>query len=353
MEKSIYRIIDANFNRGREGLRVIEEYCRFYLNNSQLSATAKQLRHLLCDAVGKIEPTRLIISRDTTNDVGVGQKIEKQLNRKGLTDALTAACKRVPEALRAISEMTQIFAPNIAEKIEMIRYQSYTLEKDIILYCGPFEKFKGIKLYVLITSNDFAEVKRLTQQCACGGTDCIQLRTKGLEDDLLFELASKFVNLCKDNNIMSIINDRVDIAIASDADGVHLGQNDLPIDKARQLMLKPMIIGLSTHNIKELEKACQLNPTYVAIGPAFATTTKPDIKVAGSEYIKQAIERLKDAGIASVAIGGINFENIEQLLRLGVTAVAVCSAVTEDSDPQAKCRVLKNKIEAHLQRGCT
>lgn len=209
MEKSIYRIIDANFNRGREGLRVIEEYCRFYLNNRQLSATAKQLRHLLCDAVSKIESTVLITSRDTRADVGVGQKIEKQLTRKSLADTLTAACKRVPEALRAISEMTQTFAPDIAEKIEMIRYQSYTLEKNIISYCGPFEKFKGIKLYVLITSNDWAQVERLTQQCASGGADCIQLRAKGLEDDLLWELAAKFVGLCKSNNIVSIINDRV------------------------------------------------------------------------------------------------------------------------------------------------
>ncbi len=350
MKKSIYRIIDANFNRGREGLRVIEEYCRFYLNNSQLSATAKQLRHLLCDAISGINPNRLITSRDTTGDVGIGQKIEEQLKRKDLADTLTAACKRVPEALRAIAEMTQTFAPDIAEKIEMIRYQSYTLEKDIILYCGPFEKFKGIRLYVLITSNELAEVEKLTQQCAIGGANCIQLRAKGLEDNLLLELASKFVKLCKDNNIVSIINDRLDIAIASDADGVHLGQNDLPVGKARQLMLKPMIIGSSTHNIEELEKACQQNPTYVAIGPAFATETKPEIKIAGLEYIKQAIEMLADNGIASVAIGGINPENIEQLLQLGVKTIAVCSAVTEDSDPQAKCLVLKNKIEVHLKR---
>ncbi|HPS54277.1 MAG TPA: thiamine phosphate synthase [Sedimentisphaerales bacterium] len=348
MERSIYRIIDANFNRGREGLRVIEEYCRFYLNNSQLSGRAKQLRHLLCDAVSKIDPAKLITSRDTTGDVGVGQKIEKQLQRKDLSDTLTAACKRVPEALRAISEMAQTFDPGLAEKIEMIRYQSYTLEKDIISYCIPFEKFKNSKLYVLITSNDLAEVEKLTQQCVRGGADCIQLRAKGLEDNPFLELALKFVKICKDNNVISIINDRVDIAIVSGADGVHLGQNDLPVDEARHLMLKPMIIGLSTHNIEELEKACQLNPTYIAIGPAFATNTKPNIKVAGLKYIKQAIKILEDKGIANVAIGGINIENIEQLLELGVKTVAVCSAVTDNSDPEARCRVLKNMIDTHL-----
>lgn len=350
MEKGIYRIIDANFNRGREGFRVIEEYCRFYLNNSQLSGRAKQLRHLLCEAVSKMDQNRLIASRDTAGDVGVGQKIEKQLKRKNLADTLAAACKRVPEALRAISEMTQTFAPDIAEEIEMIRYQTYTLEKDIILYCGSFEKFKDIKLYVLITSNEFSEVERLTQQCADGGADCIQLRAKGLDDDLLLQLASKFVELCKKNNVVSIINDRVDIAIASDADGVHLGQNDLAADKARQLMLKPMIVGASTHNIEELEKSCQQNPTYIAIGPAFETATKPEIKKAGLEYIKHAVEILKNKGIASVAIGGIDSENIDQLLQLGIKTAAICSAITRDSEPQVRCQVFKTKIEAYLKK---
>jgi thiamine-phosphate pyrophosphorylase len=189
-------------------------------------------------------------------------------------------------------------------------------------------------------------VLSLTHRCAAAGADCIQLRAKAIEDDKLFALALEFVKICKDAGVLSIINDRVDIAAAAGADGVHLGQNDLPVDQARKLQLTPLIIGKSTHSIEQLRAACRELPTYVSLGPVFSTGTKPAAKPVGLDYVKQATEILADIGIGHAAIGGITPDNVGQVLSAGAAAIAVGLAITEAGDPTAACRALKEKITA-------
>ncbi|MHC4215197.1 MAG: thiamine phosphate synthase [Planctomycetota bacterium] len=292
MERAAYRIIDANFNRSREAIRLIEEYCRFVLNNSTLTSRAKQLRHELSTAVAGLDSEKLISSRDTLGDVGVGTKVDNQLRRSDLTDCLTAACKRLPEALRALAEVTQGIEPATAQVFEELRYRAYTLEKDVTLFGITAEKFKPVRLYVIISSNLPATVLSLTAQCITGGADCIQLRAKDIEDDNLLALAVSFVELCRDANVVSIINDRVDIAVASRADGVHLGQNDLPVAAVRKLQSSPLVVGLSTHSLKELNAAIEQQPTYVGLGSVFETSTKPGLEQSGLEYVTEAVSVL-------------------------------------------------------------
>ena len=140
--KAAYRIIDANFNRAREGLRVIEDYCRFALDSKLLTERVKNLRHKLCECIGKLDSDALIACRDTTNDVGTAESIaSKKQPRSDLETVLVAACKRLPEAMRAISEAMQTIDAELAERIESLRYEFYTLEKDIVCVhrfaCGP------------------------------------------------------------------------------------------------------------------------------------------------------------------------------------------------------------------------
>ena len=222
--------------------------------------------------------------------------------------------------------------------------EAYTLEKDIVLFSEPVEKFNRVRLYVIITSNLPAEVLALASQCAGGGADCIQLRAKDIPDDRLFALAVEFVEICREMGALSIINDRADIAAAAGADGVHLGQNDLPVEQVRRLQLSPLIIGKSTHSLKELEAACPALPSYVSLGPAFATPTKPGIEIAGVEYIRQGLQKLAGTGISHVAIGGITPDNVEQVIEAGAQRVAVCAVVTKATDPAGACRRLKEKI---------
>ena len=346
MQRSIYRIIDANFNRAREAARVIEDFCRFALNSDQLTGRTKQLRHQLCAVVGELDASRLISSRDTPGDVGVGKTVDKQLQRTNIRDSVTAACKRLTEALRVLAEMTQPLNPSVSEAIEKLRYTAYTLEKDIVIFSDTAEKFKRVELYVIISSGLPADVLSLTGRCAASGADCIQLRAKDIEDDKLFALAVEFVKVCSDAGVLSIINDRADIAAAAAADGVHLGQNDLPVDQAHRLQLTPLIIGKSTHSLEQLRIACSERPTYVSLGPVFATETKPTAEPVGLDYVRQAVDELAGTGIGNVAVGGITIGNIEQVLDAGAKAIAVCSTVTGATDPTAACRKLKEKIAA-------
>ena len=164
MDNAAYRIIDANFNRAREALRVIEDYCRFVLNSKSLSARAKELRHQLCSSIQKLDSGRLISSRDTLADVGVDQVVEGQHRRENLKDILTAACKRLVEALRVLSEVIQIQDKSLAGEIEQLRYAAYTLEKDVVLISEPFEKYKKVELYIIITSNFPSDIFSLTSK---------------------------------------------------------------------------------------------------------------------------------------------------------------------------------------------
>jgi len=346
MERAVYRIIDANFNRAREALRVIEEFSRFALNSALLTERAKRLRHKLSECISRLDASRLIASRDTLSDVGVCSKVDTQFSRGNLGDCFTAGCKRLTEALRTLAEVVRIENEPVAEEIEAMRYAAYTLEKDIVLFSHASSKFKGVRLYIVVTSNSTAEVISITRKCVAGGADSIQLRAKAIEDDKLFSLAVEFVQICQEAGILSIINDRPDVAVAAGADGVHLGQNDLPIEQARKLQLTPLIIGKSTHSIEQINAACSESPTYVGLGPVFATATKPDAPAVGLDYVRQATKRLADTGIGHVAIGGITMDNVERVLDAGAASIAVCAAVTQAGDPTAACRALKEKILA-------
>ncbi len=225
MEKAVYRIIDANFNRAREAARVAEDFCRFYLNSRELSSRLKQLRHQLSRYISTLDGSKLVTCRDTESDVGVGSKVEHQMSRGSIGDTLTAACKRLPEALRTLTEVIGSFEPKLAEKIEVLRYQAYTLEKDIVTAFDTFEKFRNVALYVVITSDQPANLLSMTAKCIAGGADCIQMRTKRLADDQRFEVAYHFTQMCGEGGVVSIINDRPDIAISVGAEGVRAGGN--------------------------------------------------------------------------------------------------------------------------------
>ena len=347
MTDVLYRIIDANFNRGREALRVMEEYCRFGLNHPALSAQAKQCRHQLCQSMKGIDPQKLLSNRDVGGDVGRELKVAGQLQRQSLEDCFTAAAKRASEALRALAESIQTIDPTISAVMEKIRFEVYALEKKAVLFSCAKQKFQSVRLYVLINATaktDEREVLDLVKTCVDNGADCLQLRAKDLCDSSLLNLAQQFTALCKEASVVSIINDRVDIAVLSNADGVHLGQDEMPVSYARQLAKQPLIVGVSTHNPDELRCAIDSECDYVGIGPAFASPTKPHLNVSGLDYLRQAIPILDQAGIFHIAIGGINLHNIPSLLKIGVRSVAISSAVSHSENPADSCNTLKNTL---------
>jgi thiamine-phosphate pyrophosphorylase len=162
-----------------------------------------------------------------------------------------------------------------------------------------------------------------------GGASLIQLREKAHTPVEFFQDARAALAIARSRNAVIIVNDRADIALAIKADGVHLGQDDLPPEAARRMLGDDAIIGFSTHNLKQAREAIQLPVDYIAFGPVFATSTKqnPDA-IVGLETLRRVRETIVDHPL--VAIGGITLENAEEVLNAGADSVAVISAIVRD-----------------------
>lgn len=177
------------------------------------------------------------------------------------------------------------------------------------------------------------------QQCEkliAGGATFIQLREKYVLPDDFYESAEFVIKLATGSGVRIIVNDRVDIALAVKADGVHLGQDDMPPEKARSILGPAAIIGFSTHSVEQAVAALDLPIDYIAIGPIFETRTKDAGEVVGLDGLSKVREQIGDFPL--VAIGGITMENIEAVLAAGADSAAVISAII--SDPE--------KIESRL-----
>lgn len=167
-----------------------------------------------------------------------------------------------------------------------------------------------------------AQVSKLIE----GGAEFIQLRDKYASPKEFYDDAYLAIEIARKNAVKIIINDRVDIALALQADGVHLGQDDLPPEKAREILGENAIIGFSTHNLKQAIEAVRLPLDYLAIGPVFATTTKenPD-ETTGIEGVQKVRAAIGDFPL--VAIGGITAENFREVFKSGADSVAVIKSI--------------------------
>lgn len=189
-----------------------------------------------------------------------------------------------------------------------------------------------------ITNLSHAEQVKLLIE---GGARFIQLREKFLSPGDFFPQAEEAISVAREHNVKIIINDRVDIALALKADGVHLGQDDLPPEKAREILGENAIIGFSTHSVEQAIEAVKLPIDYVAIGPVFATKTKenPDA-IVGIEGVRQVRNAIGEFPL--VAIGGITSENFREVFKAGANSLAIISEIL--SPPENISEKLKNLL---------
>lgn len=337
------RILDANCNRAREALRVIEDYARFILNDDEVCAQLKQLRHDLADTTRSFI-SEAILHRDTPGDVGTIAKVSGEMSRADTRDVVTAAGKRLGEALRTIEEFLKTVDSSGASKIESIRYRFYDLEQRIAQTLRPAAGgLASVRLHVLITEK-LCRIPWLqaTEQAISGGADCIQLREKELESGELLSRARALVALCKKHRVISIINDRPDIAVLSGADGVHVGQGDLPATDARKIVGPGRIVGVSTHTIEQARQAVHDGADYIGVGPVFRSQTKPRDFLPGLDFAKQVSSA--QLPIPATAIAGITVSNVDEVLATGIKAVAVSSAVIGAPDIRAAAGEFTKKL---------
>lgn len=183
----------------------------------------------------------------------------------------------------------------------------------------------------------------VVQEAVRGGVTMVQLREKDCSTKDFLELAFAMKSCLSGCGVPLIINDRLDIALACDADGVHLGQSDMPCGIARRLLGKDKIIGLSVENIGDVEEANRMDVDYVGISPVFSTATKSDTAPAlGLEGVRE-ISLL--SGHPSVGIGGLNAGNAADVIRAGADGISVVSAIMSAADPYAAAAGLRKAIE--------
>ncbi|MDI6703638.1 MAG: thiamine phosphate synthase [bacterium] len=198
-------------------------------------------------------------------------------------------------------------------------------------------------LYVIIDQN---LVKRgfedTVRKVIFGGAKILQLRCKEMTDQKFLKVAKEVSEIVRHEGVSYIINDRIDIALAVDASGVHLGQDDLPAAIARHLLGDKRIIGISTHSLKEALEAESSGATYIAVGSIYKTLTKsPAKEPIGIDLISKIKDKIN---LPIIAVGGINGENVDEVIRAGATGVAVGRAILESDDITFATQSLLRKI---------
>jgi thiamine-phosphate pyrophosphorylase len=343
--KDTLRIIDANINRIGEGLRVLEEFARLSLNDTALTQRLKDLRHDILDIDLKMQE-QLIDARDSRGDVGADMEASGGNKQRDAEKAIVANARRVQESLRVMEETAK--APGIgldSDKYKKARFALYAIEKDLLGRMLRQDKLKRLTgLYVII---DTAFLKgrspaEAAAQVIRGGAKVIQLRDKERSSGEILPMAEEIKKICTENNVLFIVNDSLDIVLGADADGLHVGRDDLPVAAARRLLPVGKILGGSARTVKEAMTAMSEGADYLGVGSMYATTTKEKAEVVGPDRLK-AIRQAVDLPI--VAIGGINKDNLGEVLKAGANAVAVISAVMGASDIQEATKQLVKIIE--------
>jgi thiamine-phosphate pyrophosphorylase len=175
-----------------------------------------------------------------------------------------------------------------------------------------------------------------------GGVDIVQLRFKGGSDQEVVGAARRYARICGERGVPLILNDRADLVAAADADGVHLGQEDMPVADARRIIGDERILGLSTHSPDQIDAAAHEELDYIGVGPVHATPTKPGRPAVGVALVEYAAAH---ARVPFFAIGGLDQQRLDDVLRAGARRIAVVRAITAARDPRLAARRLRDAIE--------
>lgn len=345
----LHRLIDANANRAREGLRVVEDVARYALDDAETLKTIKGIRHELSSVLAEIDPegSRLVRARDVDGDAGRTLEGAGEYARAGLADVIGANAKRVEESLRAIEEGCKALElPEASRRIERARYAVYGCEQRLVVRARA-RSVPSWPLCVIVTRAlckhmDWRDVIRASVE---GGATCFQLREKDVSSRELSSVAREFVGLCHELGAGAIINDRADIALLSGADGVHVGLDDPPIGEVVDAFGDRLIVGASSPSVEHAREAIGAGASYLGVGSMFETSTKAKDGIAGTGLLEEVLAL---AGCPHVlAIGGISESNVVDVVDAGGRGAAVSSSVCGAEDPASACSSIIGIIEKH------
>ncbi len=339
----IGRILDASASRAREGLRVVENYVRFVLDDHGLTRRLKEVRHRLAAALRGFDPEMLLASRDVGGDVGTHIMTASEMARESPRAVLTANFKRTAEALRTLEEYGKLYNEWVAGRFEVLRYDVYTLEKLVLTASASHRSLADARLMVLVGGlPTLGTLTWVVGEALAGGADVIQLREKGLTDREWLSRAREVRILTAQAKATFVVNDRPDLARLAGADGVHLGQDDVTVRDARRIVGPNALVGVSTHDLEQLDRAVLDAAGYLGVGPVFASRTKGFDDLAGLSFVRRAAEA---TNLPWFAIGGIDEANIGEAIEAGARRVAVGSAVVHAEVPRRAAAALKARLD--------
>ncbi|HOJ78785.1 MAG TPA: thiamine phosphate synthase [Bacillota bacterium] len=346
MEK-LFRVLDANVNRAAEGLRVLDDLARFSFDNRELSERIKALRHAVRKSMMPVL-LQCLQQRDSQNDLGlaISQAVASD-NKASLWELVIANFKRCQEALRVIEEDLKVLGYyQLSKRYEEYRFLSYSLEKDFGKALGIEAKRRKLAtdLYC-ITASEYSKGRdnlQVVREMLAAGVQIIQYREKEKTSKDKYTECLKIRELTEAAGVTFIVNDDVDLALLVKADGIHLGQDDLPVDKVRGLVGDSMIIGLSTHSPEQAEAAVRQGVDYIGVGPIYKTFTKKDVcDPVGLGYLDYVVNNIK---LPFVAIGGIKEHNLADVIAHGAKCVALVTEIVGADDIAQKIVKLREVI---------
>jgi thiamine-phosphate pyrophosphorylase len=217
-----------------------------------------------------------------------------------------------------------------------------------IIAMKVLDQFNAARLYVITCPppTGIAGYAPMVEAACVGGADVVQFRDKTLSWKQRYEVASDLRKICRSHGVLFIVNDAVDLALAVQADGVHLGQDDLPYEVARVLIVRAgvseFLLGRSTHSLEQALQAEREGADYIGVGPVFSTPTKPSYVPVGLDLVRKVTSQVKTP---QVAIGGIDATNVEQVLNAGAKRVAIVRAVCGAASVEQAARSLKLQME--------
>ena len=299
---AILRTFDAAANRAREGLRVVEDGLRFALDDRHLTEVCKLIRHDFTSSTRGVPWSDRLAARETQADVGTTIATEQEQQRSDGADVLIANLLRVQEALRSMEEYGKTFDPEMATRLEQLRYRVYTLHRAIDITQRSVERLANARVYVLLDGRkSLVEFKELAKSLIAAGVDLIQLRDKCLPDRELLGRARRLRDWTHGTDTLFIMNDRPDIAVLSQADGVHVGQDELSVKDVRTIVGPRSLIGVSTHSIEQARQAVLDGADCIGCGPTFPSDTKQFEHFPGVEFLKAVAAEIR---LPAFAIGG-------------------------------------------------
>lgn len=338
------RLLDAAFNRCREGLRVLEDYVRFTRDDPRLTSLIKEIRHRLVPLSKRLGVDDALSARDTARDVGTAIHTGSEISKESIVDVLRANARRVQESLRSIEEFAKLSDTEVAANVGQLRYDAYTLERTLLAAAGRAERLAQSRLYLLVTDRLCpGGMGETIDSAIAGGVDVVQLREKNLPERRLLELARYVRDWTAEREVLFIMNDRPDIAALVHADGLHLGQDDLSVDDARRIVGSEMLIGVSTHHIDQARQAVLDGADYLGVGPCFPSQTKSFEDFPGMEYVRQVAAEIR---LPWFAIGGISRETLPALLAAGGRRAAVSNAICAAESPADAAQELRTILDS-------